>query len=130
MPSTTSAKCRVRSQATAAGDVRRWLRRAPLHLNDDALADVLVIATELVTNAVRHARPLPGEILEVSYDLRADSITITVTDGGSIQRPSVRTIDLSSPGGRGMYMVNQIADCWQSRNAPDGTHWIQATLLL
>ncbi|MFC4333928.1 ATP-binding protein [Salininema proteolyticum] len=130
MTTDASARHTLRAQPSAPAEARRWLRRAPLHLDEETNSDLMVIATELVTNAVRHADPLPGGVIELSYRLTPEAIAVSVTDGGSPHRPAVRSIDLSSPGGRGLYLVSQLADSWHTSTNVDGTHFIQATLRL
>ena len=72
-------------------------RDLPEQLVDEAE----IVASELLTNAVRHARPLSDGTIRVRWKIRGDVVEVEVTDGGgeSVPRPAPRTVWLSS--GRG-----------------------------
>jgi anti-sigma regulatory factor (Ser/Thr protein kinase) len=71
--------------------------------------DVALLVTELVTNVVDH---VGGEnTLTLELALGGDSLTIAVVDGSAV-RPVVRELDSDNPRGRGMRMVQAIADGW------------------
>jgi anti-sigma regulatory factor (Ser/Thr protein kinase) len=80
------------------------------------LADVISVAGELVANAVRHADPLPGGVVRLAWRLRTSdkgrSVEVRVTDGGSPQRPRPRTAGVEEPDGRGLTIVEALADRW------------------
>ncbi len=94
-----AALARHRLVSTLAGGV-----------DDDVLADIASIVSELVGNSVRHARPLPGGGVQVSWQLRDDIVEIRVTDGGSVDLPHVRRVGPEALGGRGLSIVAAIAD--------------------
>ena len=95
-------------------------RRLSLELSGavrpELLADAIAIIAELVGNAIRHATPLPGDVVRVAWRVRyaaeAQSVTITVTDGGASVLPVVRHPDLSAVDGRGLAIVEALADGW------------------
>ena len=89
----------------ASGDASRDL---PEQLVDEAE----MVASELLTNAVRHARPLSDGTIRVRWKIRGDVVEVEVTDGGgeSVPRPAPRTVWLSS--GRGLRIVRSIAHEW------------------
>jgi anti-anti-sigma regulatory factor len=95
---------------------RRW--RVP-HLVDNA--EILV--TELVANAVCHAR---GEVC-LSIVLRGRHLHVSVRDG-SVEPPRLGRGDpFGGEGGRGLQLIDAIADGWGS--LPTGTgKWVWATL--
>jgi anti-sigma regulatory factor (Ser/Thr protein kinase) len=77
------------------------------------LADAITVAAELIGNAVRHAGPLPGGVVRVAWRLcGGDSVEIRVTDGGGPDVPRPRTVGQYSPDGRGLAIVDAIADRW------------------
>ncbi|MEU7017243.1 ATP-binding protein [Streptomyces sp. NPDC046385] len=87
-------------QATAA-----FLRRSGVP--QETADDVVLVVSELVTNAVRHGQ---GEI-----SLRAlasnGRVAITVSTQGS-GRAVVREADLDAESGRGMFLVDALTDSW------------------
>jgi anti-sigma regulatory factor (Ser/Thr protein kinase) len=82
----------------------------------DMLDDAVAVIAELVGNAVRHALPLPGDVVRVSWRVRHDErgadVMVTVTDGGSDRRPTVRRVGPDSPDGRGLAIVEALSDSW------------------
>ncbi|MGV9266491.1 hypothetical protein ACWDRR_17740 [Kitasatospora sp. NPDC003701] len=68
------------------------------------------------------ARPDDGEgdggVL-VRWQMHADGVlTLEVTDGGAQTRPSPASPSLTSRGGRGLSIVDQLASDWGVRDAP------------
>jgi serine/threonine-protein kinase RsbW len=71
-----------------------------------------IVVSELVSNAIRHARPLTDGNLRVHWKSRSGVVEIEVTDGGgeSTPRPAPRTI--WGPSGRGLRIVRSLAHEW------------------
>lgn len=65
--------------------------------------------TELVSNVVDHVQGEANLTLELS--LSDDWLRIAVVDGSSV-RPVVHALSMDLPRGRGMRMVQAIADRW------------------
>lgn len=84
--------------------VEQVLRREAL--GEDALFDTQLLATELVTNAVRHA----GSLVELTVARRGDRICIEARDG-STTRPVPPRADVSTRH-RGLLLVEDISVAW------------------
>jgi anti-sigma regulatory factor (Ser/Thr protein kinase) len=71
-----------------------------------------IVISELVSNAIRHARPLADGNLRVHWKVKAGVVEVEVTDGGgdSTPRPAPRTI--WAPSGRGLRIVRSLAHEW------------------
>jgi anti-sigma regulatory factor (Ser/Thr protein kinase) len=71
-----------------------------------------IVVSELVANAVRHARPLGDGTLRVHWKVKAGVVEVEVTDGGSdsVPRPAPRAI--WAPSGRGLRIVRSLAHEW------------------
>ena len=79
--------------------------RGALTVEQEQVAQLLV--SELVTNAVRHA---DGKVIVV--DVRAeDRVRVSVTDE-SPRMPQQRSPSLDEPGGRGLMIVDELAEAW------------------
>jgi len=79
----------------------------------ELLDDVVAVAGELVINAVRHARPLPGGVIRVDWGVdAAGMVEVRVTDGGGQLRPSRRPAGPDALDGRGLQIVSALADRW------------------
>lgn len=76
------------------------------HVTDEIADDLVLIASELAANAVRHGAP--PAILRVTHD--PDRIRITVSNHGDAPDPRVLTADPESGHGRGLAMVEAMAD--------------------
>jgi anti-sigma regulatory factor (Ser/Thr protein kinase) len=100
-----------------AGDVLdAW--RAP-HDHED----VALLVTELVTNVVDH---VGGEAsFRLELELSDGWLRVSVADGSSV-RPVVRQLAHESPRGRGMRMVEAIADRWGAEDLHGGKRvWLE-----
>ncbi|WP_422772583.1 ATP-binding protein [Plantactinospora sp. WMMC1484] len=80
------------------------------------VADAEMVAAELLGNAVRHAEPLPGGMIRLTWLLRAgpsaNSVEIRVTDGGASGPPRVRQAGPDATDGRGLHLVAALATEW------------------
>ncbi|WP_231115999.1 ATP-binding protein [Motilibacter rhizosphaerae] len=85
-----------------------------------AVDDVVLVASEIVSNALKHARPLPSGRVRVHWQVEEDALEVEVTDGGSGTRP--RRAEGTAPGaGRGLRVVDRLARLWGVRDAPGET---------
>lgn len=71
--------------------------------------DFELIASELTTNAVRHAR---GPDLTIQVTRKGDVARIEVTDRGSPSSPRVGVSTCGDEGGHGLVLVNALATAW------------------
>jgi two-component sensor histidine kinase len=86
-------------------------------VSPELLADAVAIVAELVGNAIRHARPLPGDVIRVAWRIRSNTrgeyLQVRVTDGGGEpQHPRQRSMGLDAIDGRGLAIVAALADHW------------------
>lgn len=77
-----------------------------------AIGDATLVVSELLTNAILHARPLPGARVLVAWALRERSLEVAVSDGGAMTRPRTTRLSLSSIGGRGLTIVENLSWRW------------------
>ncbi len=113
-PYVSSNVVRVPHQASAVGGARRQVRREleQEQLPEALLDDVEVVLSELMGNAVRHARPIAGGVLLVGWRLADDELTLRVTDGGSLKRIEPRESSPMADSGRGLHIVERLASAW------------------
>jgi anti-sigma regulatory factor (Ser/Thr protein kinase) len=82
-------------------------------VSHERCSDAMAVAAELVGNAVRHARPLPGGVVRVVWHLLAGGgLLIKVTDGGSLNSPAIRPPSADAVDGRGLAIVDAMSRCW------------------
>jgi anti-sigma regulatory factor (Ser/Thr protein kinase) len=74
--------------------------------------DAGLVLSELISNALRHATPLPGRTVKVAWRLRQDSVEVAVSDGGGHTVPMVNQPSNWSVGGRGLGIVDRLSLRW------------------
>jgi serine/threonine-protein kinase RsbW len=91
--------------------------------------DAGLVISELISNALRHASPLPGCVVKVSWKLLAGSVEVEVSDGGGPTTPAVNEPTNWSVGGRGLGIVARLSLHWGVREAdgaePETTVWAE-----
>ncbi|WP_406832919.1 ATP-binding protein [Pedococcus sp. KACC 23699] len=110
----SSRTIRVAWRATSVSQVRKVLVEdlASREVEADVVDEAEIVISELVSNAVRHARPLSDGNLRVHWKVKSGVVEVEVTDGGgdSTPRPAPRTI--WAPSGRGLRIVRSLAHEW------------------
>ncbi|WP_329025068.1 ATP-binding protein [Streptomyces sp. NBC_00690] len=86
--------------------VRDLLRRQCVPMGDDLLQGILLIVSELVTNAVKHAAVLSPEVV-VEVTVVARGVRVCVEDDHPY-RPQALETDWRQTGGRGLHLVREI----------------------
>jgi anti-sigma regulatory factor (Ser/Thr protein kinase) len=83
-----------------------------LDVAETVVDEAEIVISELVGNAVRHAKPLPDGTIRVSWTVRAGVVEVEVADGGgpTVPRPAPRS--LLAVGGRGLRIVRGFAHEW------------------
>jgi anti-anti-sigma regulatory factor/anti-sigma regulatory factor (Ser/Thr protein kinase) len=114
---------------TAAAAARAFVRQVcqywQLALPDATLCDrAVLLAGELVTNAVVHART----DLRLRVELRGDRLHLAVRDGSPRLLRLVTTPDPEAEGGRGLWLIEQLARAWGVNRHPDGGKVVWCTL--
>lgn len=93
---------------------------------EDARSDAMLVLSELVSNAVRHAAPLPSGEIRVRWRVRDDALHIEITDGGAGTRPHASVAALSALGGRGLDIVRTVSSQWGVTEGADSvTVWAE-----
>ncbi|WP_166346732.1 ATP-binding protein [Phytoactinopolyspora limicola] len=92
---------------------------------------VLVVVTELVSNALQHARPVrlteSHEGVLLRWTVVNRHVLIDVTDGGGTGQPQLQHATPAAPQGRGLAMVEALASHWSVRT-DNGRVTVQAVV--
>jgi two-component sensor histidine kinase len=88
--------------------VRDLLNRQGVPMDEDIAQGLLLIVSELVTNAVKHAALLSPE-LAVEVAVGAEWVRVSVEDNHPY-RPTALETDYAQTGGRGLLLVREITN--------------------
>jgi hypothetical protein len=80
---------------------------------DDLVQEAVLIASELVTNAIRHGRCCAGtdDGVEMAWQRQAARVILMVTDRSPLP-PVLGTADQDAESGRGLQVVQALAASW------------------
>jgi two-component sensor histidine kinase len=83
--------------------------------------DAGLVLSELISNALRHATPLPGSLIRVSWGVSDDCVEIAVSDGGGPTVPMINKPAANALGGRGLGIVDRLSHSWGVHTRQDGS---------
>lgn len=122
---TTDFSLKLTFDTRAAGVARAFVAEHSHVLPTGLVEDAKLLVSELVTNAVRHGRP--DVTLRVS--LQSLLIEISVQDEGPAGLSAdIHPLDLKSPGGRGLRIVDLMSSTWgviTTDPSPGKTVWFR-----
>ena len=102
--------CRPEAVTAVRTFVRSALEKQPPRLAEAAE----LMASELATNCVRHAKTDFELTVEVEGEIRVEVRDV------SRGRPTVRSPELAEPSGRGLRIVQALSDAWGVTPSPEG----------
>ncbi len=121
------AQLDVREDIGSVSQARRFVRAqlSRWSISSQVIGDALVVASELVTNALRHG--LPPRRLEL--ELSAGRLYIAVRDTGP-GRPQPRPAASAGESGRGLALVEALGSDWgtDARPAAGKRVWCELSL--
>ena len=86
----TTVRLPAKASSAALARQRITADLAEREVATDIVEDVVLVVTELVSNAIRHAEPLADGQVTVSWRVDGHGVTIRVSDGGGANEPRVR----------------------------------------
>jgi anti-sigma regulatory factor (Ser/Thr protein kinase) len=111
--------------ATSVAAARRFVAEVLPDLPTEAGETVILLVSELVTNAIVHAE---SEVkVTVAYRIRSALVRVEVNDG-SRTRPIELRPSSTTPHGRGVQLVGALSDEWgvrQARGRSGKTVWFE-----
>ena len=109
----------------AAPAARQAIASLSEHVPEDTLYQLNLLVTELVTNAVRHAGIGPASSVGLEVTVCDELIFVAVTDPGGGFDADVGVPDPLDEGGRGLFLVQQIAERWGVANEHGTRVWFE-----
>jgi anti-sigma regulatory factor (Ser/Thr protein kinase) len=122
---------RVPHETGSAAAVRHQLRDelATQGVASDSIDVAVLVASELVANAVRHTVDSDGHGLHVDWALDTDGVTLGVTDCSDTQ-PVLRHVGPDELSGRGLLIIDALSADWGVRTLDRGKHvWARLPVL-
>jgi anti-sigma regulatory factor (Ser/Thr protein kinase) len=100
--------------AASVREARRLLAAdaAAAGVQEPERADALVVVSELVGNALRHARPLENGTVRVMWRVLPDEVEVAVADGGAPTAPRADRPPFAALSGRGLGIVDALSETW------------------
>lgn len=104
----------------APGSARQAVRAATAALPDELRGDLALVASELVTNGVRHAGLGAGEVVRLRLAVDDRCLRLEVADAGPGFAPARHPAapPPGTEGGRGLMIVDRLADRWGVSSRP------------
>jgi anti-sigma regulatory factor (Ser/Thr protein kinase) len=107
-------------EVSAVADARRrlagYLKRH--RVTDAACDDAQLVLSELLSNAIRYAPPLPDGEVRAAWWIDKAGIHVEVTDGrGDTEPQRISDTHPESVGGRGLAIVDVLTSGWDVRTA-------------
>lgn len=104
---------------------RRFVAEVLERCGQDASDAVLLVASELVTNAVRHG---DGDV-ELRIDVDDEGVRLEVLDDGHVKVTAPRSVPSpTAVGGRGLHLVREVSKRWGSGFDPGGRTMVWAEM--
>ncbi|MCD6022409.1 MAG: putative anti-sigma regulatory factor, serine/threonine protein kinase [Actinomycetia bacterium] len=117
----------LQARPVTIADARRYARDR-LHglLGPDKLADVQLLTSELVTNAVRHAGLNEEDAVNLEIYVGTDTVHVAVVDGGAgFDFSKILDEPRDARGGWGLVLVGKVSDRWGIDASPPHTVWFE-----
>lgn len=100
----------LEAREAAALDLARECHGYALDLQ--VIDDVVLVISELTSNAIKHAAPLPAGGVRVTWSVTPTAAVVSVTDGGGPTQPRAQRFASSDTGGRGLSIVGRLCSDW------------------
>jgi len=109
----------------AAAEARAAVGLLEGRADPDALDDVRLLVSEVVTNAVRHSGSPAGTLIDLEIAARGDDVRVEVVDSGNGFAPRPRATGQSQASGWGLHLVDRLARRWGVERSPRPRVWFE-----
>jgi anti-sigma regulatory factor (Ser/Thr protein kinase) len=108
----------------AAETARNALNCFATHVSPQQLETVRLLVNELVTNSLLHAC-MSGEPIDLEVEAHRGSVKAAVRDPGAGFDVPQREPDPEATSGRGLFLVQALADHWGVEPTPSTCVWFE-----
>jgi anti-sigma regulatory factor (Ser/Thr protein kinase) len=115
----------LQARPSAIGTAREYVReRLAETLSPRKLAETVLLTSELVTNAIRHAKLDEEDTISLVLEIGPRRVRVSVVDAGAgfdsgnIPGPGVG-------GGWGLFLVEKVSDRWGIDSIPPHSVWFE-----
>jgi anti-sigma regulatory factor (Ser/Thr protein kinase) len=112
----------VQAPAQARAAVTR--RCEQLELDAVLTQSLILLVSEVVSNAVRHSAGDPTAPIDLVASFGEETIRVTVTDAGNGFTPRPRD-PTTTHDGYGLYLLEKVATCWGVESDGDTKVWFE-----
>lgn len=116
---------RLANTARAPSEARARLRALEPALPRDLVDDVALLVSELVANSVLHAGLGPDASVGMRVVATASRVRVEVRDAGPGFAPRPAAPGLQRTSGRGLFIVDRIADRWGVERGRGACVWFE-----
>ena len=112
----------------AAPTARRLVTGFAPEMSKDSLDDALLVISELVNNSVEHGGAGPGGFVRLAIEVAGGVLKVEVGDSGPGFLPPASLAfddDVEALGGRGLRIVEALADRWGVRTSGGTCVWVE-----
>lgn len=109
----------------SAAAARQAVGELSEHLPEDAVGDVRLLVSELVTNALRHAGLSPEQRIVLAFEVGSEAVRVEVRDPGRGFEPGTIQGDPEQMEGWGLYLVSTLADRWGVESDGGARVWFE-----
>jgi anti-sigma regulatory factor (Ser/Thr protein kinase) len=98
-------------------------------LDDERLAELRLLTTEVVTNSVRHGKVGSDGWVSSTVSVEPDRVRVEVRDSARVRgMPRRRTPDYEDGGGFGLFLLDQVAARWGVERGSGLCVWFELAL--
>ncbi|GAC1532782.1 MAG: hypothetical protein NVS3B12_11210 [Acidimicrobiales bacterium] len=114
-PTSGTAHLTLEPESSSAAVARRWVVERLSHFREDASDDVALLVTEVVTNAIIHAKTS----IDVGVSIVAGAARVEVVDRSPVF-PTAKNYTVNAATGRGLTLLDALATTWGAEILPGG----------
>jgi anti-sigma regulatory factor (Ser/Thr protein kinase) len=114
---------RLKNAPRSSAAARRIVERLEPELDAETLANLRLLVSELVTNAIEH---VPGDQdIAITVSLRGDRVRVEVNDGGPGFTYRKRESDDPKGSGWGLHFVDLLSESWGAMTQDGASVWFE-----